>query len=389
MSYDTRYPGIADLKARARRRLPNFAFDYVDGGIDDEDAKHRNHQAFHDVQLTPRYLRDVGTADTRVTLFGTEYALPFGVSPIGLGNMMWPGAEAALARAAQSARIPYVLSTFSTTALETIAQLAPDVCWFQLYVARDADVMKDLIARVKDAGFGALVVTVDVPIGAKRNRELKNGLKLPFSMTPQIVWQSLTHPAWALQTLAHGAPDFVNVARYRTDTSQGLSDFISAMNLPGVPLERLRQIRDLWDGPLIVKGLQAEENFREAIDCGVNGVIISNHGGRQLDAAPATVHTLKHLPKDIADSLTVMIDGGVRSGLDVVRSKALGAQAAFSGRSFFYGVGAMGAAGAGQVVDIFREEVTLSLQQLGCPRFEDMDASWLTPDASWLTQSGR
>ncbi|MEM7398790.1 MAG: alpha-hydroxy acid oxidase, partial [Pseudomonadota bacterium] len=215
--YDTRYPSIADLKQRAKRRIPKFAFDYVDGAIDDELAKRRNREAFHNVHLTPRYLRDVSNVDTRNTLFGTEYALPFGISPIGLGNMMWPGAERALARAAQAARIPYVLSTFSTTDLDIIAEEARDVCWFQLYVPRNEDVMEDLIARVKRAGFHALVVTVDIPVGAKRNRELKNGLKLPFTLTPQMIWESLTHPTWALTTLAHGAPDFVNVARYRTD----------------------------------------------------------------------------------------------------------------------------------------------------------------------------
>ncbi len=329
------------------------------------------------MHLTPRYLRDVSTVDTRVTLFGAGYALPLGVSPVGLGNMMWPGAEAALARAAQSARIPYVLSTFSTTLLEDIAQLAPDVCWFQLYVPRDERVMEDLIARVKRAGFRALVVTVDVPVGAKRNRELKNGLKLPLTMTPRIVWQSLTHPTWALRTLTHGTPDFVNVTSYRTDPSQGLSDFVTSMTRPGVPLDHLQRIRALWNGPLIIKGLQAEENFRAAIDCGVDGVIISNHGGRQLDAAPATLETLRQLPGDITDRLTVMIDSGVRTGLDIVRAKALGAHAAFSGRSFFYGVGALGEAGGKQVIEITRDEITRSLQQLGCQRFEDMDASWL------------
>lgn len=339
------------------------------------------------MRLTPRYLRDISTIDTGVTLFGTAYAMPLGVSPIGLGNMMWPGAEAALARAAQNARIPYVLSTFSTTLLETIAELAPDVCWFQLYVPRDERVMEDLISRVKHAGFNALVVTVDVPVGAKRNRELKNGLKLPFTMTPQIIWESLTHPTWALKTLKYGAPDFVNVTSYRTDPSQGLGDFVSSMTIPGLPLERLRQIRNLWDGPIIIKGLQAEENFRAAIDCGVDGAIISNHGGRQLDAAPATIETLRQLPRDIADRLTVMIDSGVRTGLDIVRSKALGSQAAFSGRSFFYGVGALGESGGSQVIEIFRDELTRSLQQLGCPRFEDMDASWLADSCG--TDEGR
>lgn len=377
MGYDTRYPAIIDLKQRAKRRLPDFAFDYVDGAIDDEDSKRRNREAFRDVHLTPRYLRDVDTVDTRVTLFGTEYALPFGVSPVGLGNMMWPGSELALARAAEAARIPYVLSTFSTTDMDVIARAAPNVCWFQLYVPRKQEVMEDLIGRAKRAGFHALVVTVDIPVGAKRNRELKNGLKLPFTLTPKMIWQSFTHPTWALTTLAHGAPDFVNVAPYRTDASQGLSDFISSMTIPGLPLERLRRIRELWDGPLIVKGLQAEENFRQAIDCGADGIIISNHGGRQLDAAPATVDTLRSLPDDIAEKVTLMIDGGVRTGLDILRAKALGAKSSFSGRSFYYGMGALGPAGATQVVEIFRDEITRTLQQLGCLRFEDLDSSWL------------
>ena len=377
LSYDTRYPSIADLKQRAMRRLPNFAFDYVDGAIDEELAKRRNRQAFHEVYLTPRYLRDVSSVDTSAKIFGVEYSMGFGVSPVGLGNMMWPGAELALATAAQAARIPYVLSTFSTTDLDLIAQRAPDVCWFQLYVPQKLEFMEDLIARVKQAGFNALVVTVDIPVGAKRNRELKNGLKLPYTLTPKMIWQSLTHPTWALTTLAHGAPDFVNVARYRTGTDQGLSEFVSSMTIPGLPLERLRRIRELWDGPLIVKGLQVEENFRQAIECGADGVIISNHGGRQLDAAPATIDTLRSLPSDVADKITVMIDSGVRTGLDVLRAKALGATAAFSGRCFYYGVGALGAPGAKQVIEIFRDEITRTLQQLGCLRFEDLDSGWL------------
>lgn len=377
MTYDSRYPAIADLKLRAKRRLPNFAFDYVDNAIDEEDAKQRNRQAFRDIILTPRYLRDVSTVDTNATLFGTEYSLGFGVSPVGLGNMMWPGAELALARAAQAAHIPHVLSTFSTTDLDLIAEAAPDVCWFQLYVPRKLDVMEDLIGRVKRAGFNALVVTVDIPVGAKRNRELKNRLKLPFGLTPRMIWQSLTHPTWALATLAHGAPDFVNIARYRTDKGNTLSEFVSSMTIPGLPLERLHKIRELWDGPLIVKGLQAEENFRQAIECGADGIIISNHGGRQLDAAPATIDTLRHLPDDIADKVTVMVDSGARTGLDVLRAKALGAKAVFSGRSFYYGMGALGAAGANQVIEIFRDEITRSLKQLGCRRFEDLDATWV------------
>ena len=379
MTYDTRFPGIPDLKRRARRRIPKFAFDYVEAAIDDEVGKRRNRESFHDVHLTPRYFTDVGTIDTRCELFGTEYALPFGVAPVGLGNMMWPGAEAALAQAAQRARIPYTLSTFSTTPLEEIARLAPDVCWFQLYVPQRIEVMEDLISRAKSAGFNALVVTVDIPVGAKRNRELKNGLKLPFSLTPQMIWQAMTHPAWTARTLQLGSPDFVNVIRYREDPNQQLSAFFSSMTMPGVSLERLRRIRELWDGPLIVKGLQHEENFLQAVDCGIDGVVISNHGGRQLDAAPTSIETLRALPASLHDQLTVMVDSGVRTGLDVLRARALGAAAAFSGRAFFYGVGALGEAGANQVIEIFRDEITRTLQQLGCESADRLDASWIDP----------
>ena len=377
MNYDTRFPAISDLKRRARRRMPGFAFDYVDGAIDEEHGKARNRRAWHAVILTPRYLRDVTHTDLTARLFGRDYSLPVGVAPVGLGNMMWPGAEAALAGAAQRANIPYVLSTFSTTELEKIAEIAPDVCWFQLYVPKKMAVMKDLLARAKQAGYRVLVVTLDIPVGAKRNRELKNGLKLPFSMTAKILWQCMTHPAWALQTLRHGQPDFVNVARYREGPNQELAQFITNFNMHGVTRERVEAIRALWDGPLVLKGVQHEQDMRAAADIGVDGIIVSNHGGRQLDAAPTSVDSLRAVPAEVRASMTVMVDSGIRTGTDVVRAGALGAQMAFSGRPFFWGVGALGAPGAGQVVEIFRDEIERTLKQLGCESFARMNQRWL------------
>ena len=377
MQYDTRYPAISDLKRRARRRMPRFAFDYVDGAIDEEHGKARNRRAWHEINLIPRYLRDVTDTDLRVSLFGRNYGMPLGVPPVGLGNMMWPGAEAALAAAAQRANIPYILSTFSTTALEDIARIAPEVCWFQLYVPKKTEVMVDLLARVKQAGYRVLVVTVDIPVGAKRNRELKNGLKLPFSMTPDILWQCMTHPLWAFHTVRHGPPDFVNIARYRESTDHGLAQFITHFNMHGVTGERVAAIRKLWDGPLVLKGVQHEEDMYAAAELGVDGLIISNHGGRQLDAAPASARSLSALPAEIRKAMTVMVDSGIRTGTDVVRAGALGAQMAFSGRGFFWGVGALGKSGADQVVEIFRDEITRTLKQVGCHSFAALDASWL------------
>ncbi len=377
MAYDTRYPGIPDLKSRAKKRIPDFAFDYVDGGIDEEGGKRRNRHDWHDVLLTPRYLVDVSTADLKTTVFGKEYSMPFGVPPVGLGNMMWPQAEIALAQAAQKNKVPYLLSTLSTTDLDSIAEAAPDVCWFQLYVPQDVDVMKDLLSRVKKAAYNALVVTLDIPVGAKRNRELKNGLKLPFSMTPNIVWQSLTHPTWALNTLLNGRPDFVNVLRYKLTPDQGLADFLTSFSMQGVTRERIELIRQLWEGPLILKGVQYEQDMQAALDIGIDGVIISNHGGRQLDAAPSTAQSLRQLSKYASDQMTVMVDSGIRTGLDVVRARALGAQMSFSGRSFYWGMGAMGQPGAEQVMAIYHDEIDRTLKQLGCASIREMDQTWL------------
>ncbi|NKB77704.1 MAG: alpha-hydroxy-acid oxidizing protein [Gammaproteobacteria bacterium] len=378
MKYDTRYPSVADLKLRARKRIPNFAYDYVDGAIDEEIGKKRNRDAFHEIVMTPRYLIDVTSVSTESELFGRKYSLPIGVPPIGLGNMMWPGAEMALATAAQKSNIPYILSTFSTTLLEEIADTAKDVCWFQLYVPKKQSVMKEIIDRAKKSGFNALVVTLDIPVGAKRNRELKNGLKLPFSFTPNIIWQSMIHPRWAMGTLMHGAPDFVNVLPYKEGPNQGLAEFISDFAMAGVTLERLKEIRKLWDGPLILKGTQYEKNALDAINLGVDGFIVSNHGGRQLDAAPSSVQTLREMSEQVRKTATIMLDSGIRTGMDVVRAKALGADFSFSGRSFYYGMGAMGKEGANQVIEIFRDEITRTLQQVGCHAFEQMDSSWLS-----------
>ena len=380
LKYDTRYPSIADLKTRAKRRIPGFAYDYVDGGIDEEHGKRRNREAWHHVELTPRYLRDVSSADQSVEIFGHRYAMPVGVSPVGLGNMMWPGAEIALARASQQANIPYVLSTFGTTLLEEIARAAPDVCWFQLYVPKDMDAMKDLINRAKTAGYKALVVTLDIAVGAKRNRELKNGLMLPFKFTPRIVWEAATHPIWSVSTLIHGQPDFVNLLPYRKDSDEGLAAFLTSFNMNGVTRERIEMIRELWEGPMVLKGVQHEGDIRACLDIGIDGIVVSNHGGRQLDGAPASAGSLQAVSKEAKARMTVMVDSGIRTGLDAVRARALGAEMIFSGRSFFWGMGAMGKAGAGQVIEIFRDEIDRTLKQLGCPSWDAMDRSWLAAD---------
>lgn len=377
--YSLEYPSIHDLAERCRRRIPRFAMDYLVGGIGGEFALRRNRQDLEDVILWPRYLQDMSRVDCRCRLFGRDYDLGVGISPVGLGGMMWPGIEMCLARAAQQANIPYVLSTMSTTALEDIAEAAGDVAWFQLYVPQDVAVMQDLISRADRAGFRALVVTVDVPIGAKRDREIKNGLILPFRLTPKLIGQTLLRPQWAIRTLINGIPDFVNLNPYlKRGKAANLSELMSSFLMHGVTVERLQQIRQAWQGPLIIKGLQCREDVETAINLGVDGIIISNHAGRQLDAAPSSIQALRQLPDDLKRKTTLMLDSGIRNGLDVVRARALGAACSFSGRSFFYGVCGIGEDGGRQVIEIFRDEITRTLQQLGCSYFSDMDGRWLS-----------
>ncbi len=380
MNYDPALPSVADMAVRARKRIPGFAFDYLEGGIGNEECLRRNRSDLNDVILWPRYLTDVTEVDTRCKLFGHQYDLGLGVSPVGLGNMMWPNAEVHLASAAQEANIPYVLSTMSTTPLETIAELAPDVGWFQLYVPREHDVMQDMIKRVDNAGFNALVITVDLPIGAKRDKELKNGLILPFRLTPRLFKQAICRPTWSLLTLRYGIPNFVNLAPYgKVENINHLGEFLTHFFTSGVTPERIREIRSLWQGPLIIKGPLRSADLEQCHALGVDGVIISNHAGRQLDAAPSSIKALSQLPQHLHNKLTVIIDSGIRAGLDVIRAKALGARAAFSGRSFLYAMAAVGSDGGRQVIEIYRDEIKRSLQQLGCKEFESMDASWLEP----------
>ena len=378
MNYDPKLPSVADMAIKARQRIPHFALDYLEGGIGGEYCLQRNRSDLDDVLLWPRYLRDVSEVDLSCELFGHTYELGIGASPVGLANMMWPNAEVHLASAAQQKNVPYILSTMSTTPLEQIAELASDVCWFQLYVPRERGVMKDIIKRVSDAGFKALVVTVDLPIGAKRDKELKNGLILPFRLTPRLIYQAAMRPLWSMLTLKYGIPEFVNLTPYgKVKNINHLGEFLTHFFCSGVTTERIREIRDLWQGPLIIKGVQRAVDIEQCYALGIDGVIISNHAGRQLDAAPSSIKALSEVPEELRNKITLLLDSGIRNGLDVVRARALGARASFSGRSFLYAMAAVGNDGGRQVIEIYRDEIKRTLQQLGCVSFEALDASWL------------
>ncbi len=378
MKYNPKVPSIKDMALLARKRIPRFALEYLEGGIGEELGLRRNRDDLNNIILCPRYLENVEAVDTTCELFGRSYDLGVGVSPVGLGDMMWPRAEQVLSSTAQEMNIPYILSTMSTTPLEDIARMAPDVSWFQLYVPKDPDIMQDLINRVKNAGYKILVITVDIPVGAKRDRELKNGLNLPFNLTPALLIQIAMRPRWVFETLINGVPRFVNLDAYVNSADiRHLGEFLTSFFMCGVTRERIRMIRSLWQGPLVIKGLLHADDIEAAIELGADGVIVSNHAGRQLDAAPSSVQALLKLPEQLRQKTTIMMDSGIRTGLDVVRARALGAQACFSGRSFMYSIAGVGKDGARQAIEILRDEIIRTLQQLGCNQYQAMDSTWL------------
>jgi len=379
-AYDRRWPSISDLEARARRRIPRFALEYLCGGIGNERGLQRNREAFDTIRLIPRYLRDVSVCDISCSLFGQSYAMPLGIAPVGLAGMIWPGAELVLAKAAQRARIPFVLSMVGTTKLEAVAEASQGWAWLQLYPAADAEITTDLLSRAAAAGYRVLVVTVDVPLGAKRERELRNGLSLPLRLTPGNVLNAALHPQWSMALLRHGMPRFRTLAPYAPPDMAslgGMAAFASTLMAPGVTHDIVRRIRDQWRGTLVIKGPLCAADAIDACTLGADGIIVSNHGGRQMDAAPASIEVLPEIVQAIGHRCTVMLDSGVRSGTDVLRAVASGAAGVFSGRSFYYGLAALGERGGAQAIEVFRDEISRGLAQLGCTEITALDRRWL------------
>ena len=378
--YDSRYPSIYDLESRASRRIPRFALDYLRGGIGNEVGLQRNRKAFDEIQLIPRYLTDVSSCNISTNLYGENYSMPIGISPVGLAGMIWPGSESILARSASRAKIPFVLSTVGTVTLETISEISEGKAWFQLYPTTDPQIANDLLLRCKASGYQVLVVTLDVPVGAKRERELRSGLTLPLRFSLENFARAALCPHWSIALLRNGIPRFETLAKYTPPTMKsvgGMAAFASQLMMSGVTADYIKRIRDEWQGKLVIKGIMHPEDAISVCDLGVDGLIVSNHGGRQMDAAPATIQVLPDIVNVVGKRCTVMLDSGVRNGADVLRAVALGAKFVFSGRSFYYGVAAHGKTGGTQAIEIFRDEISRGLAQLGCTDINLLDQKWL------------
>lgn len=368
---------IADLAERARRRLPEFAFGYLHGGSGEEGGLRRNRERLEAVVLKPRYCTGI-RPDTGATLFGRTYAQPFGIAPVGMGNLLWPGGDLALGRQARLHDIPLVLSTVSTTTIEAMAAVAPDNTWFQLYYSRQPEINRDLLRRAWEAGIRVMVVTVDVPLAGDRRHDVRNRFVLPFRPGLRFLAQVASHPAWALAMARAGSPGFPNLAPYTGDVrGQTLSAFITGQIKDDLSWEDLKGLRQMWQGRLLVKGLLAPEDAVTALTLGADGIWVSNHGGRQLDGAPAAIDALAVIRAAVGPEAVVVMDSGIRSGEDMVRARVMGADFVFSGRCFYYGTAAGGEAGAAQAVELLKADLCRSLIQIGCPSWSQLDCRWL------------
>jgi (S)-mandelate dehydrogenase len=364
------FPTIDYLRRGARRRLPHFAFEYCDGGSGKDDLGIRRNWAGLDaVEMVPRYGVMPALPSCEVELFGRRYAAPIGVSPMGGPAIVWPGADEYLARAAQKARIPYTLGTVGCSTIERIAEIAPDVFWFQLYrAARNNHAIGfDLAKRAQDAGCHALMLTLDVPVRTTRAREVVVGLGGAFNPDLTKIIQMLMSPAWTMALRKNGIPRFSNLRKYAGENTS-INDMIAfaRREMGGAfTWDEVAQYRDRWKSTLIVKGIMHPEDAEKAVSLGVDGMFVSNHGGRQIDALPAPIDVLPAIVKQVGNRATVLYDSGVRSGTDVVRAYALGAAAAFAGKAFLWGLGALGEEGATHVIDLLIEETQAAFGQLG------------------------
>jgi L-lactate dehydrogenase (cytochrome) len=360
---------VADLRLLARRRAPRAVFDYTDGAAGEELALRRAREAFGRVEFSSRVLRDVSDIDTTTTILGRRSTLPLVFAPTGFTRMMHTEGESAVARVASRVGIPYALSTMGTTSVEALAAAAPGArLWFQLYLWRDRGASRDFVERARQAGYEALMLTVDTPVPGARLRDVRNGLTIPPSLTARTFVEGARHPAWWFDLLTTEPLEFASLRR-----SEGtIADLVARMFDPALTMADLEWLRSVWPGSLVVKGVQHVDDARAVVAAGADAVVVSNHGGRQLDRAPVPLEALPAVVDAVGDRAEVYVDGGILSGSDLVAAVALGARAGLVGRAYLYGLMAGGERGVQRVADLLMAEVTTTLALLGVTRVGDL-----------------
>lgn len=367
---------IDDLRTRARKRLPRAVFDYIDGGAEDELTLSRNRRALDSITFRPRVLVDVSSRDQATIVLGQQIDTPLILAPTGLSGMAAPKGELLAARAAAKAGTIYTLSTMSATSIEEVAEAADGALWFQLYVWRDRELTRSLVERACKAGYKAMVLTVDVPVLGQRERDLRNGATIPPRITLRNAFDSARHAAWLVEMARHPRVDFANVRGRSSENHAAflsLGKYVSSQFDPSPNWKELAWFRSLWSGPLLLKGIMSADDARLAVEHGVDGIIVSNHGGRQLDGLPGAIEVLPEVVDAVQGRAEVIFDGGIRRGGDAVKALALGARACMIGRAYLYGMGAAGSAGVDQAIGILRSEIDRVMALIGRPTLADLD----------------
>ncbi len=375
---------IADLRHMAQQRLPRALFDFYDGGAEDETTLRGNRDAFERCRLRPRVLVDVEQVDPSTQLLGAPTALPLAIAPTGAPGFGWPGADVAIAKAAAAMGVPYSLSSSGTTSIEAVAREAPGRLWFQAYVLRDRAYFEDMIRRAEACGYEALMITVDLPVGGKRERDFRNHFSIPFRFTPKNVLDFALHPRWALRVARDGMPQMETLAGLAKDAGSSAKPSASAIASSvgrnydaSFDWTRLAQVRDLWPRKLIVKGVAHPDDAARLAALGVDAVVVSNHGGRQLDGGAATLDLLPAVVAAVNGRIPVLVDGGVRRGSDVIKALACGAQAVLVGRATLYGAVAAGLPGAQRALAILHDEIERGMRLCGVKQVAQIDRDLL------------
>lgn len=380
---------LDDLRRAAKRKVPKVIFDFIEGGIDDESGLTRNGDAFARRPLLPRYMTGVEKGDQRASVFGREYASPFGIAPTGgIGNFR-RGGDLMLASAARAANIPFIMSGAATASMEDMVKIAPDHSWYQVYLAKDRSITDDMIRRADALGISTLVITVDVPGQGNRERNRRNGFGRPLRLPLAAKLNALKHPGWLINYLRHGIAPLPNWAPYAGDNPSAvdIANFVAGQ-VPGpVRWDDIVRIRKLWPGNLVVKGIMRVDDALRLADAGVDGLMVSNHGARQLDRAPSPLDVLPGIVDEVGERMTIMLDSGIQRGSDVLTALSLGAKFVFLGRGTLYGVVAGGEAGATHAINILSNEINQVMVQIGCPSLDALGPDYVEWDPDLLAKN--
>lgn len=370
---DNRYPSVEDLRKLAKKRIPKFAFEYLDGGCNEDVNIKKNTERIRKIELKPEYLIDYKTANLKTELFGKNYDAPFGISPIGLQGLMWPKSPEILAKAAFDNNIPFILSTVTTSSIETISEITEGNAWFQLYHPAEEKVTVDILKRAENAGCPVLVILADVPSFGYRPRDIRNGLSMPPKMSIKNIIEAIKRPQWLMETLKNGQPNFEILKPYmpKNLNLNQLAKFMDVTFSGRLDEEKIKKIRDNWKGKLVIKGVESINDVEKACNIGLDGIIVSNHGGRQVDVGQATIDSMNSIIPKYKNKIKIMMDSGIRGGADVARVMSCGADFCFLGRTFMYGVSALGKKGGTHTITMLKKQLTQIMEQFSCGEISD------------------